>query len=590
MSQKRFLNDFTAFFRDLYVVEGAYGPKPLLPPFLESWLRLAFPAPEGHPAARNIADFRCKKQGKSGLAGAVALYMAARQEYSEVVIVAADRDQAKDRVLRSVKYAIERGPLAVHAKVYKDVIELDNHSIIQAMPNDWQGAAGGNYAAVIFDELHAWVYESNRRVFDEMVIPPTAPHGCRWIASYAGYEGESLLLKEWWDRALQGEKVEPGLPIYHNQAASLLAFVDVGPESWRMPWMTAEYIKEIQETERPNTFRRIWLNEWVSSESQFLPEGAWEECYSSQVKPLGKGDHVRLVYGADASTTRDLTSLVGSFWNRDSQTVDVRYCRIWKPQRGILRRGKPTIDLADTIGAEVIRLHAAGLLDAVVCDPYQLHTLIISWEKMGIRVVELPQTSGRVESDQGLYDAVIGKAIRHYNDPDLNEHIRNAVALETARGLRLAKEKTSQKIDAAVALSMSHHGALTLQKAIGEAGWVVDPFDDWPPADDDVYDPQYGWMDAETAKRTRHPPGVTWHNCRYRNAGCLACMRELEAEGWYENQERERVASYHMAKNRRDEVTMRQAEIVTPEQEKQNQARRAVQIRMNQIRKNIRGE
>ena len=35
-------------------------------------------------------------------------------------------------------------------------------SIIQALPFDWRGAAGGNYAAVIFDELHAWTLEQHQ--------------------------------------------------------------------------------------------------------------------------------------------------------------------------------------------------------------------------------------------------------------------------------------------------------------------------------------------------------------------------------------------------------------------------------------------
>jgi phage terminase large subunit-like protein len=361
--------------------------------------------------------------------------------------------------LRAVKFAVECGPLSKHAKVYKDVIELDNHSIIQALPNDWQGAAGGNYSCVLFDELHAWVYESSRRVFDELVIPPTQPGGVRWIASYAGWEGESLLLKEWWNRALAGECIlSSNLPIYHNKAASLLAFIDIGESSWRMPWMTSQYIQETKESERPNTFRRLWLNDWVTNESQFLPEGAWAACYHPDVRPLGVGDRRRVVLGADASTSRDLTALVGVEWNEEAHTSDVVFVRVWKPQRSELRGGKPTVDLAETIGAEVLRLHAAGQLDGVVCDPFQLHSLIIEWEKAGITVIELAQNAGRVIADTALYDAVIGCSIRHYNDPVLNEHMRNAVALETVRGFRLAKEKTSQKIDAAVTLSMALYG------------------------------------------------------------------------------------------------------------------------------------
>lgn len=532
-----YTKDFQAFYRDMVAVEGAYGPQPVIPAFLEKWLALAFPKPGGNPAARNIADFRTKKEGKSTNAAGVGLYMATRQPYAEVVIVAADKDQAKDRVLRACKYAVEHGPLASHAKVYKDIIELDNNSTIQAIPADWQSAAGGNFYCVIFDELHAWTYENQRRLFDEMIIPPTQPHGVRWIASYAGWDGESLLLKEWWDKALAGNPVTDNLPIFHNQAASFLAFVDVGPESWRMPWMNDQYISEVRSSERPNTFRRLWLNEWVTNESQFLPEGVWDACYSREVKPISLKDRCRLVLGADASTSRDLTALVGCAWNDATQTVDVVYTRIWKPVRiAGIRFGKPTIDLDETIKAEILTLHNSGLVDSVVYDPYQLHSIAIDLQKNGIPMIELPQTAGRIEADQALYDAIISKAIRHYNDPTLNEHISNAVAVETPRGFRLAKEKTSRKIDAAVALSMAHYGALNNKTS--KAEMIANPFDPdiWPPPEGWKYDTVHGWHEPYSARP--HPPGVTWHNCPRRNKGCEACEKELEAEGWFDQGER----------------------------------------------------
>jgi phage terminase large subunit-like protein len=42
-----------------------------------------------------------------------------------------------------------------------------------------------------------------------------------------------------------------------------------------------------------------------------------------------------------------------------------------------------------------------------------------------------------------------------YNAPDLREHVLNAVSVETPRGIRLSKQKTSRKIDGAVALSFA---------------------------------------------------------------------------------------------------------------------------------------
>ncbi|KKK65670.1 hypothetical protein LCGC14_2971840, partial [marine sediment metagenome] len=143
--------DFLAFRRDLCPVEGAWGPKAIIPEWLAVWYDTTFPLPEGDPATRNVLDARTKKEGKSTDAAAVALYMGTREPYAEVVIAAADKDQAKARVLRAAKFAVENGPLGSHAKVYKDIIEFDNRSTILALPFDWKGASGGNYSCVIFD-------------------------------------------------------------------------------------------------------------------------------------------------------------------------------------------------------------------------------------------------------------------------------------------------------------------------------------------------------------------------------------------------------------------------------------------------------
>ena len=530
-----YTKDFIAFFRDLYIVDGAYGPQPVIPPFLEMWLRAAFPLPAGDPVVRNVLDARSKKEGKSALAGAVALYMATRAPNSEVIIAAADVDQATDRVLRSVKYACDHGPLGAHAKVLKNIIELDNGSFIQAIPADWKGAAGGNPSAVIFDELHAWTFESQRRLFDELVIPPTVNAGVRWMASYAGWTSESVLLEELWNKALAGERYlkNTNMPFYHNQAASLLAFIDTGPDSWRMPWMTKEYIDETRATERPNTFRRLWLNEWTSNESQFVTEEAWNACYSHDVKPLQEGERVQLVLGADGSTSRDYTSLVGM------DGSDVRLVRVWKPQKiAGIRFGKPTIDIDATIGEEVLKLHKRGQVAAVVADPFQLHTCILKWARAGIRVIEMPQTGARVEADQSLYDAINSQTIRHYNDPQLNDAIQNAVAIETPRGFRIAKEKTKNKIDAAVSLSMAHSAAANT-KYWGSITYINNPWNN-PLGDDEVYVSGLGVVHSDYGRE--HAEGVTWRNCKKRTGGCIACVEELEAEGFYQA-ERERAAN-----------------------------------------------
>ena len=99
-------------------------------------------------------------------------------------------------------------------------------------------------------------------------------------------------------------------------------------------------------------------------------------------------------------------------------------------------------------------------MDYVYYDPYQLHSIAIELQKtIGTSsMVEMPQTARRVEADQAFFDAIIGRTVRHFNHPDLNEHVQNAIAVETVRGFRLDKSKSSRKIDLTVAASMAHFG------------------------------------------------------------------------------------------------------------------------------------
>ena len=63
--------------------------------------------------------------------------------------------------------------------------------------------------------------------------------------------------------------------------------------------------------------------------------------------------------------------------------------------------------------------------------------------------------AGGVPHAQKLYELIKGRTLALYEDKELRKHALNAVALETARGWRLAKEKSSSKIDGLAALSFA---------------------------------------------------------------------------------------------------------------------------------------
>ena len=69
-------------------------------------------------------------------------------------------------------------------------------------------------------------------------------------------------------------------------------------------------------------------------------------------------------------------------------------------------------------------------------------------------------------------DLVRSGGLRVYQAPDLRVHVLNAALLETARGIRLAKEKGSRKVDAAVALAMAVYAALLAPRGMPNVRWL----------------------------------------------------------------------------------------------------------------------
>ena len=92
----------------------------------------------------------------------------------------------------------------------------------------------------------------------------------------------------------------------------------------------------------------------------------------------------------------------------------------------------------------------------ILVDPYQMARSVQTLQAAGLPVEEYNQTQNNLtEATEALYSVLTTRWIRLYNAPDLREHVLNAVSVETPRGIRLSKRKTSRKIDGAVALSFA---------------------------------------------------------------------------------------------------------------------------------------
>jgi phage terminase large subunit-like protein len=125
--------------------------------------------------------------------------------HAEAYCVANDFDQAQGWVFAAVRRIVEASPLmAEAATITANKIEFGSigGATIQAIAGDYAGAAGANPVITSFDELWGYVSERSRRLWDEMIPPPTRRVACRLTTTYAGFEGESVLLEELYRRGL----------------------------------------------------------------------------------------------------------------------------------------------------------------------------------------------------------------------------------------------------------------------------------------------------------------------------------------------------------------------------------------------------
>jgi phage terminase large subunit-like protein len=75
-------------------------------------------------------------------------------------------------------------------------------------------------------------------------------------------------------------------------------------------------------------------------------------------------------------------------------------------------------------------------------------------------------------ASERLHAAIVEGRLSHPDHPDLNSHVRQAIAEDTARGWRISKAKSRDNIDAVVALAMAVEAAENRPAPLVFHGWV----------------------------------------------------------------------------------------------------------------------
>ena len=222
-----------------------------------------------------------KKSGKTTFEAIIELTMTLLfgGAFPESYILANSLEQGKGRVFEICCRIVQASPLLRdEANITADTITFPAfNAVIKAIPSDAGSAAGTNAVCVGLDELWAYTSERARRLWDEMVPPPTRKIACRVTVTYAGYTGESVLLEELFKRGKQQPLI--GEDLYGGDG--LLMFWSHKPIA---PWQDEDWAVTMRR-ERASAYQRQFLNEFASSSSQFVNMSKWDRCCDEITNP-----------------------------------------------------------------------------------------------------------------------------------------------------------------------------------------------------------------------------------------------------------------------------------------------------------------
>jgi phage terminase large subunit-like protein len=393
------------------------------------------------------------KTGKTALAAMIVLYVvcALGTRFAEGICVANDYEQSSTRVFQAIARIVEASPiLDADATVGVDKITFaSTGSTIIAIASDHVSAAGANPTIVCFDELWGFVSEKARRLWDELVPPPTRKIACRLTVTYAGFTNESSLLEELYKRGLKGKQVKRDL--YATDDGMLMFWT----HDFTASWQTEAWREQMRATLRPAAYLRRIENRWVSSETSFIDLEAWDRCVDPTAHLLLADRALPVWVGVDASVKRDSTAIVACTYDRMANKVRMVWHRVFQPSAA------DPLDFEGTVENTLAELRTRFMLRQVRYDPYQMAAVAQRLLKRGLPMSEFSQTVGNLtEASQNLYELIKGQNLIAYRDDQVRLAVQRAVAIEGVRGWKISKEKAAHKIDVVVALAMAAHAAV----------------------------------------------------------------------------------------------------------------------------------
>ena len=433
-----------------------------------------------------------KKNGKSELAAAVALYLlfADGEAGAEVYSCAADINQASI-VFNTAKAMVEQcGDLNRLSKLIpstKRILFKHTNSFYRVLSSETKSKQGFNVSGLIFDELFA---QQTRELFDTMTkyTGDARRQPLYFLITTAGRDKTSICYEIHCKAkaVMDGSKIDPS---FYPAVFGIEEGDDWEDERvWRrvnpsigvtIPFETvqAAYEQAKQNPAEEMHFRQFRLNEWCNADIRWMPMDKWDACGEAFDEEDYEG---RDCYcGLDLSSTGDLTSLVlvfppGSgeikytvlpyYWLPED-VIDLRTRRdhvpyqVWK-KMGVFNTTEGNVVDYDYIVAFIAKLSERFRIREIAYDRYGAEKIRRDLEELGAEhgFVVFPFGQGFLSMSppsKDFYQFVMEGRIRHGRHPVLDWNMANVIVDQDAAGnIKPNKKKSTEKIDGVVAMIM----------------------------------------------------------------------------------------------------------------------------------------
>jgi phage terminase large subunit-like protein len=380
---------------------------------------LGWKRPDGRRLYRKAFASMGRKQAKTQTVAAlvVAEFFLSQEKKQEIYMAAKDRDQASicfDAVADMIRASEDLLPLVTITESRKLIRHNESGSIIRALSSDGAGKHGYNPSLVVFDELHAWGI-AEQELYDALTTGSKSRRNPLWVTiTTAGSNQESICYREYGyaKRVASGEiEDESYFPLIYEVPID----ADWTDQSlWPMALPTLGVLHDIRDyeeefrqalarPEKQNTFRRLYLNQWTSATTTWIPLRDWDQCFDEFPDLAG----VPCYGGLDLAAVRDLTAFA-LCWPYEGKV----YYRAWAylPSKMLAEKtatdGVPYVQWAqgghveampgNTVDWRYVVAHITKLaeqynIQAIAYDRYGARDTAQQLQDAGISVVEFGQ-------------------------------------------------------------------------------------------------------------------------------------------------------------------------------------------------------